>query len=48
MLLFDFDVVVSQADVVGLEVNVLIGITNAIHLIADEFAQLGHIARIGT
>ena len=44
MLLFEFDVIVAQADVVGLEVNVLIGITNAIHLIADEFAQLGHIA----
>ena len=48
MLLFEFDVVVSQADVVGLEVNVLVGVADAIHLVADEFAQLGDIARICT
>ena len=43
MLLFEFDVVVSQTDVVGLEVNIFISVANAIHLIADEFAQLRHI-----
>ena len=48
MLLFDFNVIVSQADVIGLEVNVLVGIADAIDLVTDEFAQLGHIARIGT
>ena len=48
MLLFEFDVIVAQADVVGLEVNVLVGIADAIDLVADEFTQLGHIARIGT
>lgn len=44
MLLFEFDVIVAQTDVVGLKMNVIVGIANAIHLIADEFAQLGHIA----
>ena len=48
MLLFEFDVVVSQADVIGLEVNVLVGVADAIDLIAYEFAQLGHIARVCT
>ena len=48
MLLFEFDVIVAQADVVGLEVNVLVGIADAIDLVADEFAQLSHIARIGS
>ena len=48
MLLFEFDVVVSKTDVVGLEVNVLVGVADTIDLIADEFAQLDHIARVCT
>ena len=48
MLLFEFDVVVAQTDVVGLEVNVLIRVANAIDLVADEFAQLSYIARVGS
>ena len=48
MLLFEFNVVVAQADVVGLEVNIFISVANAIHLIAEEFAQLSHVTRIGT
>ena len=48
MLLFEFDVVVAEMDIVGLEVNVIVGIANAIDLVADEFAQLGDIARICT
>ncbi len=48
MLLFEFDVVVSKSDFVGLEVNVLIGIADAIHLIADEFAQLCHVTGVGS
>lgn len=48
MLLLEFDVVVSQADVVGLEVNVLVGVADAIDLIADEFAQLCHVTGVGS
>ena len=47
MLLFKFDDVVSQADVVGLEVDVLVGVADAIHLVSDELAQLGHITGVG-
>lgn len=41
-------VIVAKADIVWFEMNILVGIANAIHLIADEFAQLGDIARICT
>ena len=48
MLLFDFNVIVSQADVIGLEVNVLVGVADAINLVTYELAQLGYIAGVGT
>ena len=46
-LLFKFDIIVPDADVVGLEVDLLVGVADAIDLVADELAQLRYIVGVG-
>ena len=41
------DVIVPDKDFRGFQTDILVGVADAIHLVSDELAQLGHITGVG-